>query len=303
MTELSVIQPGGALTLFDPSQAKVNDAKAQAIIEYAAKVRDWPLLQQAIEKKIEEQTEFVRWWDEGVGVRHGLNHHSIDNADPGSLSKSDAEDLTGISQQQVSRWRKRLKDAKKYETELFDTAYKKAMAATAETGAAHVANNTGNNEWYTPPEYIEAARAAMEGIDLDPASSDVANRTVKAARHFTLQDDGLMQPWAGRVWLNPPYSGDLVSKFCEKLLDAYTSGDVWQACLLVNNATETQWFQSLLKKATSVCFPSGRIRFFNKAGELENSPLQGQTVLYFGGEKEKFSAAFSGFGPILVAML
>lgn len=62
----------------------------------------------AIARKVDEQEEFVRWWDEAVSKRHGLNRHSVENADPRSLDKGTAEADTGISQQQVSRWRKRL---------------------------------------------------------------------------------------------------------------------------------------------------------------------------------------------------
>ena len=65
----------------------------------------------------------MRWWKETVSVRHGENRYSIDNADLRSLSKADAEELTRITQQQVSRWRKKLVDASKYEAELFEAAY------------------------------------------------------------------------------------------------------------------------------------------------------------------------------------
>lgn len=69
----------------------------------------------------------------------------------------------------------------------------------------HVAHNSGNNEWYTPLPYVEAARAVMGTIDIDPASSDKANETVQAEHYYTIADNGLVRPWYGRVWLNPPY--------------------------------------------------------------------------------------------------
>jgi len=46
-------------------------AKLNAIINYARAVKDWPLLEQAVDAKIEEQEEFVRWWDENVTPNWG----------------------------------------------------------------------------------------------------------------------------------------------------------------------------------------------------------------------------------------
>ena len=54
----------------------------------------------------------------------------------------------------------------------------------------------------------------MGGIDLDPASCAEANKIVQAKQFYSQRDDGLKQPWFGRIWLNPPY-GRFAPKFVE----------------------------------------------------------------------------------------
>lgn len=155
----------------------------------------------------------------------------------------------------------------------------------------HVANNSGNNEWYTPKEYIEAAKKVMGTIDLDPASCETANKIVQAKIFYTTEDNGLLKPWFGNVWLNPPYSADLIGKFAEKAAQK----EYKQAIILVNNATETAWFNTLIQVASAVVFPSSRVKFYMPDGKT-GAPLQGQAVIYVGKNPHTFIEIYSQFG-------
>ena len=133
---------------------------------------------------------------------------------------------------------------------------------------------TGENEWYTPAEYVEAARTCLGSIDLDPATAPLAQKTVRDARFFTRADDGLRHEWRGRVWLNPPYAQPDISRFVDKLL-ARSGRRATQAILLTHNYTDTGWFHAAAGKSAAICFTRGRIKFVSPDRPIA-APTQGQ---------------------------
>jgi hypothetical protein len=158
----------------------------------------------------------------------------------------------------------------------------------------HVVNNSGNNEWYTPKEYIEIARKVMGSIDCDPASSVVANTIVQAKTFDSEHDNGLNQTWQGNVWMNPPYAQPFIKLFADKLIQELDKGNIKQACVLVNNATETNWFQTMAQRANAIWFIKGRIKYLDNTGTPANTPLQGQCILYYGDNTNRFKQNCGG---------
>ena len=165
------------------------------------------------------------------------------------------------------------------------------------------------SEWYTPGEYIEAARAAMGGIDLDPASCAYANKTVQAATYFDRAADGLRRQWHGRVWLNPPYSADggkgkgFAAKWAAKLLAEYEAGRIEQAVLLVNLGAAYQPSGQAIARVGAACMVGKRIKFISGATGLpEASPNQGNMFFYLGERRRQFAAEFERFGVVLEAV-
>jgi len=95
--------------------------------------------------------------------------------------------------------------------------------------------------------------------------------------------------------MNPPYAAKLIPGFCKKIVKHYQEGNVEEAIVLVNNATDTIWFQTLLEHASAIVFPKGRVKYYNPSGK-PGSPLQGQAVIYCGENPNSFIVEFNRFG-------
>ena len=130
--------------------------------------------------------------------------------------------------------------------------------------------------WLTPPHILNSLGA----FDLDPCSP-VDRPWDTAAKHYTIEDDGLTQVWEGRVWMNPPY-GPAMGKWMKKLAD---HGD---GIALVFARTETKaFFEHVWPKADALFFLKGRLRFCNELGEAQDNAGSPSVLIAFGAENVK----------------
>jgi DNA N-6-adenine-methyltransferase (Dam) len=156
---------------------------------------------------------------------------------------------------------------------------------------------TTGDDWYTPPHIVTCIREALGGtIDLDPASHVMANEVIRATRFFTRDQNGLTQPWSGRVYLNPPFSS--WPDWVEKVL---AEADTVEAMVLLGAARTltAQYFEPLLRRVDAFCIISGRTPFWGIATESD-SPTDGHFLLYLGADVQRFVRATGSLGAVWV---
>lgn len=141
------------------------------------------------------------------------------------------------------------------------------MSATLPLFGAPQAQAT-SDDYYTPAWVFERMGLSF---DLDVASPPSGIPWIPAARYFTMEDDGLTQPWTGRVWMNPPFSAatSWVRKFIE-----HRNG----VCLVPQ--AKAQWHVELWDAADAVAVPHSRFTF-------TGGPAEGNI---------RFAVMFAAFG-------
>ena len=117
-------------------------------------------------------------------------------------------------------------------------------------------NTKNNDEWLTPPYIVKA----LGKFTLDPCTP-IDRPWDTAQHHYNSLNDGLSQPWKGRVWCNPPYGRDTF-KWLNKLAN-HGNGTA-----LIFARTETIGFhKEIWNKAHSIFFFKGRLKFHFVSGE------------------------------------
>lgn len=126
----------------------------------------------------------------------------------------------------------------------------KAPAKKPRGMGSHQSAKMGTDVYLTPPGIVKS----LGPFDLDPCAP--VNRPWDTAKnHYTIHENGLMQPWAGRVWLNPPY-GDQAKHWLKRLVN-HGNG-----IALIFARTETEmFFEYVWNKASSLLFLEGRLHF------------------------------------------
>lgn len=118
----------------------------------------------------------------------------------------------------------------------------------------HQSARSRTDEWLTPPEVI-AALGGADSFDLDPCSP-IDRPWPTARRHLTIVDNGLIQPWDGRVFLNPPYSTSVIGQWLARMADHN------RGIALIFARTETDaFFRNVWERASALLFMRGRINF------------------------------------------
>lgn len=105
-----------------------------------------------------------------------------------------------------------------------------------------------SDTWLTPKWVTEA----LGHFDTDPCTIKPAPWT-HADLNYSKEEDGLVMPWLGRVWMNPPYSNPLIGQFTKKFTE-HADG----ICFIYPRI-DTRWFQAMAAKCDGILLYEGRI--------------------------------------------
>jgi site-specific DNA-methyltransferase (adenine-specific) len=111
-------------------------------------------------------------------------------------------------------------------------------------------------------------------FDLDPCATDENH---KCRNWFTKADNGLLQDWKGKVFMNPPY-GREIGQWMKKAFEEVANGNAEVVVSLVPARTDTAWWHNFSMKG-DIRFLRGRLKF----GDAKSSAPFPSAIIIFKG--------------------
>lgn len=147
-----------------------------------------------------------------------------------------------------------------------------------------------SDEWFTPAHVFDAMAVRF---DMDVAAPEGGAPFVPCGRYLTRADDGLVAPWQGFVWMNPPFGG---RNGLAPWLDRFFHHG--NGVALVPDRTSAPWWQDAARWADGVLFTRGKVKFIRPDGSVGKSPGAGVTLFAAGdfGRLALRHAAINGLG-------
>lgn len=164
----------------------------------------------------------------------------------------------------------------------------------------HLSSSSCN--WHTPPWFLTLVTAVFQGnrIDLDPCSDSSAQQRVQARNFYTVAEDGLSQPWEGRVFVNPPFGVEggrsLSGAFFQKAEREFKEGRVVEVLMLVKAAVGYAWFSPVLQWPHA--WLRERIAFLPCGQEACVENPHGSVAIYLGPNSKLFCEVFRDVADI-----
>lgn len=162
-----------------------------------------------------------------------------------------------------------------------------------------VLHSSNSNEHYTPDVIIEGVQTFYGGvIDLDPCSNSLEAPNVPALFHYDEALNGLALPWAGKVFVNPPYGREL-SLWIQKAIAEYEANRAREILILIPSRTDTQWFKSL--NPYSRLYVEGRLWFKSESGDIQSAAPFPSAIFYMGERVKDFKELWGDLGRVELA--
>ena len=126
--------------------------------------------------------------------------------------------------------------------------------------------------WSTPNDFFDKLNDEFH-FTLDPCST---HENAKCYKHFTEDENGLLQDWGNEVvFCNPPY-GRQIKDWVKKSYEESQKGNT-TVVMLIPARTDTIYFHEYIYHKAEIRFIKGRLKF----GNAKNSaPFPSMVVIF-----------------------